>query len=70
MEEEDYKDEDLIPAEECNKCGTMCCKGETFKNECVYCSTINLKCIKCHSQIVKEGTLCDECIKEQMRQTE
>ena len=30
-------DEDLIPAHRCEKCGTMCCRGEYFKNDCVFC---------------------------------
>lgn len=33
----DEIDEDLIPAHRCPKCGTTCCRGEFFKNDCVFC---------------------------------
>ena len=30
-------DEDLIPAHRCKKCGTVCCRGEYFEEDCVFC---------------------------------
>jgi len=39
-------DEDLIPAHRCPKCGTLCCRGEFFKNDCVFCGTESIENIE------------------------